>query len=641
MSRCLHAFVLVCEWVCSPWIAFRGRFLDVGMLIASRDRFLDARSNVFITKDQGQEQRPCANRVSKGIISDSVELWNTGICFSHIQLVETSVRLPKIQNFHRGRIRILSRLPAKSVGGTHSTMLRNVLHMIILSVITRVMNVGGQTSWTFVVDSSPFCDRSCKFVYWPKNVGSTHSCQVQAFQDHLGAHFGQFSSRFQFLLLEIMVVQTGNGNLYNCSVFFVCQFTTSFHSLFRMAFHIVWLRYCFLRDTQVIFQLLLLKFVIRTLFSVHQQLFRSNCIHVECVPNICRHRMMFFLQNHPTSSIASTWDSHSASFWCRPRAPILCFSNRIPMRLFSVSFPKIIQQVGDHPDFVQEELLGLQCWPKVWGHLCGDGRMHSPGHSDFGIFSNVGACSISCVSLHWYCVGCLSCTIWWTCNALQDLTCRRTLLSEYNIRAWSSVTMSLGSTTLLLYVWYFGSNSVFLRWPMSINETRWTFLLSLCASRITSFSFITLFNCHPGNFSTSFHSLFTATSASKMFVHSFLLPMWSSWFFDGVLSKRFLVDSWTCMLHAHFDFLDSVGSPIDFCGCWFANRWNPCSRSIHKMWQIEAFHSSKNTHQALWEWLSAWNCHSVGYCRNVIVHRVPNVHCAPNVLWVSVRSVER
>ena len=79
---------------------------------------------------------------------------------------------------------------------------------------------------------------------------------------------------------------------------------------------------------------------------------------------------------------------------------ILCFSNRIPMGLFSVSFQKIIQQVGDHPDFVQEELLGLQCWTKVWGHLCGDGRMHFPGHSDFGIFSNVGACSISCVSIN-------------------------------------------------------------------------------------------------------------------------------------------------------------------------------------------------------------------------------------------------
>ena len=43
----------------------------------------------------------------------------------------------------------------------------------------------------------------------------------------------------------------------------------------------------------------------------------------------------------------------------------------------------------------------------------------------------------------------------------------------------------------------------------------------------------------------------------------------------------------------------------------------------------------------LQERLSTWNCHSVGDRRSVIVRRVPNVHCAPKVLSVSVKSVER
>ena len=42
-------------------------------------------------------------------------------------------------------------------------------------------------------------------------------------------------------------------------------------------------------------------------------------------------------------------------------------------------------------------------------------------------------------------------------------------------------------TTRLWYFWNLGSNSAFVRWQMSINVAKWTFFLSLCASRITSF----------------------------------------------------------------------------------------------------------------------------------------------------------
>ena len=64
-------------------------------------------------------------------------------------------------------------------------MLSRVTHMAILTVITRVMNVRNQTSTAFVTGSSPFCDSSCKFVHGAKNVKSTNSCHVQAFEDTL------------------------------------------------------------------------------------------------------------------------------------------------------------------------------------------------------------------------------------------------------------------------------------------------------------------------------------------------------------------------------------------------------------------------------------------------------------------------
>ena len=91
----------------------------------------------------------------------------------------------------------------------------------MLSVITRVMIVRDQTSSAFVTNSSPLCDRSCKFVHGPENVKSTNADQIQAFQDSLRAHFGQFSNRLQFLFLEVMVVENMGLRLCTnkCSVF--------------------------------------------------------------------------------------------------------------------------------------------------------------------------------------------------------------------------------------------------------------------------------------------------------------------------------------------------------------------------------------------------------------------------------------
>ena len=54
-------------------------------------------------------------------------------------------------------------------------MLGRVTHMTTLGVVTCVMNVGDQTSKSFVTGSCPFCDCSSKFVYRPQE------CQVYQF----------------------------------------------------------------------------------------------------------------------------------------------------------------------------------------------------------------------------------------------------------------------------------------------------------------------------------------------------------------------------------------------------------------------------------------------------------------------------
>ena len=132
--------------------------------------------------------------------------------------------------------------------------------MTMLSVITRVMNVGDQKNEAFATCSAPFCDSSCKFVHGPKNVKSTNSGQVQAFQDNLWAYFREFSNWFQFLLLEVMVVQTRSWD-FVLAISFIVLFE---HVLPCRRTTLPSLREVF--PSLAIFQLFQQKFVIRTFF---------------------------------------------------------------------------------------------------------------------------------------------------------------------------------------------------------------------------------------------------------------------------------------------------------------------------------------------------------------------------------------
>ena len=55
-----------------------------------------------------------------------------------------------------------------------------------------------------------FVTAPTRFVHGLKNVKSTNSCQIQAFQDDVRTYIGQFSNRFQLLLLEVVIIQAGS-----------------------------------------------------------------------------------------------------------------------------------------------------------------------------------------------------------------------------------------------------------------------------------------------------------------------------------------------------------------------------------------------------------------------------------------------
>ena len=87
------------------------------------------------------------NPASKEMISDSVELCETEVCFWHIQFVGTNERLPKMHRFppEDGFASSRSRAKSESWKQSQSALFCSVSHITILFVLTCVMNVRDQT----------------------------------------------------------------------------------------------------------------------------------------------------------------------------------------------------------------------------------------------------------------------------------------------------------------------------------------------------------------------------------------------------------------------------------------------------------------------------------------------------------------
>ena len=56
---------------------------------------------------------------------------------------------------------------SQSLKQSQSALLGSITHMTILSVFTCMMNIWNQSIQAFVTSFGPFCDWSCKFIYWP------------------------------------------------------------------------------------------------------------------------------------------------------------------------------------------------------------------------------------------------------------------------------------------------------------------------------------------------------------------------------------------------------------------------------------------------------------------------------------------
>ena len=103
---------------------------------------VERNTSITMSKRSRASNPSIRNPASREMISDSVELCETEVCFLHIQLTGTNVLLPKIHKTPHEVDFESSRSPAKSVlKQTQSAMLCRVSHVTTLSEIARVMSI--------------------------------------------------------------------------------------------------------------------------------------------------------------------------------------------------------------------------------------------------------------------------------------------------------------------------------------------------------------------------------------------------------------------------------------------------------------------------------------------------------------------
>ena len=294
----------------------------------------------------------------------------------HIQLKRPNVRLPKTHKIPPEIDVRVVKVSSKIwvLEQTQPTMLSPVSHMTIMSVIISVMKSGKSNDRKRLSQALVhFCDCSSKCVYGPKNVRCYHFApNTSIMKTNLRTHIGQFSNRFQFLLLEVVVFQVKELELCTMVFFFVCPFATHFLGI---SFHVVRTMRPLLGEVSpalVFFQLLWQKFVIRT-FSLHWSTIFSFALHSRWVhPKYTWSR--YDVGSPRSTSFINVFHMgpivyfRSAIFLSHPRIPIriiLVFSPNsvlfpVLTELLRTVFPKRGLQVGVRTDFVHKI---FNVWP--------------------------------------------------------------------------------------------------------------------------------------------------------------------------------------------------------------------------------------------------------------------------------------
>ena len=210
-----------------------------------------------------------------------------------------------------------------------------------------------------------------------------------------------------------MIIQARTGNFVKLLCLLLHQFATSVNALLSMSFHIVGRCNGFLHEVFPSKQLVCTSS--RNTWLEHSRyidrwVIRSMRIHVECIPSTRDRSMMLVRPNQHSLSRSVTWAQYSAPFqpfllpstYTDKNKPCIQWANRHSQffpsnsqwNLFKLSLPQVPSKwmsVQVSFKWNNKSSMFIQDLGQVWRGR----RIHTSGHSDILILSNLGTSFIS------------------------------------------------------------------------------------------------------------------------------------------------------------------------------------------------------------------------------------------------------
>ena len=346
------------------------------------------------------------NPASKRMISDSVELCETQVCFLNIQLIRTNVQCSTWSGFRVLKISCKIGVLTQS----QPALFCSITHVTILFVFTCMMNIRYQAIQALVTGSGPFRNRSCKFVHWPQNIKVFQYVPSTSISEN-------FESILLTILLQISILPLWNDG-HRCMESIICRVVASSCWLtHNIVPHIFGHDPPYRRTTKKyedfevmeVFLFFPLKLAIRTWFCNCPQYLCLFQIVVECIPSIHDPGKMLVLPNRLLYWVLSTSDQ----YFCFLPANLMsstctdknnpfsrCTKRHSNLETFSQPyFNRIFSNCLSHNSPAKGWLYRFRSrgttGSSILDHDLGRGRrIQTPGHSDFWIFNNLWASSI-------------------------------------------------------------------------------------------------------------------------------------------------------------------------------------------------------------------------------------------------------
>ena len=324
------------------------------------------------------------NPASKEMISDSVELCETEVCFLHIQLIGTNVWLPKTHNVPPEVDFESSRSPAKSESwnspSLHCLAVFPTWQYCLYSHVWWMYEINrfkrlSQALVHFVIDRAIlFTDHKYRVVQFlpviniSEQFESIHVTIVQ---------------QISFFFFEVVVIDAWSRYFVELLRRLVGQLTISFHTLLCMTSHVI-------RPSKKYedFEGMVISLLPRgnSRFEhgsviVHNFFLIWHCRWVQ--PKYTWSTKDVGSPKSTSLLVLSTSDQDFVSFqpiWCHPHTqiriilfhdvqrdiPNLEFSpSHVSIGFSQIAFPIIVLPKDDHTDCVQEEQLGLPYWTMI------------------------------------------------------------------------------------------------------------------------------------------------------------------------------------------------------------------------------------------------------------------------------------